>query len=308
MMKLNKDIWLKYLKTYESFNVDIPEGLKYVFNEVRKRIGNPTSSFTLDVNLNDFDFCDLILNIEVEFNEIKSNLSYEDKDIIYYSNLNIEDIVKNEVKTKIPVKICDISINLDKLSSVISHEIRHIYDIYMVNDESDMKSFINSLYYHKLSKKETDKHFLNFLRLIYLSLEHELIARNTMIWEMFINCKCSKQELYKLYKETFMYKSLTYLNYFNYNDLLLIDDIKIKVNEFISYFGGNPCQTDEDIKLFFKNWSFYFKSKYKEYTIEAYKVIDDLIQINELKYNKPKVKNIKEILLEIHNEYILPNK
>jgi hypothetical protein len=304
-MEINKNIWLKYLKTYESFNKDIPDGLKYIFNEVRNKIGEQKDSFDLDINLNDFDFCDLILNIKVEFNKLNSGIRYEDKDIIYYSNLNIDDIIRNKDKTTIPVKISDVCINSDKLSSVLSHEIRHIYDIYTINDESDMKSFMNSMYYSELSKNENNEQFLNFLRLIYLSLEHELIARNTMIWEMFINCKCSKIELYKLYKESFMYKSLTYLNDFKYDQLLKIDDILLKVNNFINYFGGNLCKSDDDINFFFINWSKYFKKKSDEYIKDGYKIIDDLIQLNEFKHNTAKVKNVKEILLEIHNKYIL---
>ena len=111
----------------------------------------------------------MILNIKVEFNLLNSGIRYENKDIIYYSNLNIDDIIKNKDKTTIPVKISDVCINLDKLSSVLSHEIRHIYDIYTVNDESDIKSFMNSMYYSELSKNESNEQFLNFLR---LSLEY----------------------------------------------------------------------------------------------------------------------------------------
>jgi hypothetical protein len=32
---------------------------------------------------------------------------------------------------------------------------------------------------------------------------------------------------------------------------------------------------------------------------------EDIIQLNEFKHNTTKVKNVKEILLEIHNKYIL---
>ena len=51
----------------------------------------------------------------------------------------------------------------------------------------------------------------------------------------------------------------------------------------------------------YERYDFWFREtvQVKE---EGYKVID------EFKNNTTKVKNVKELLLEIHNKYILPNK
>ncbi|MCK9415963.1 hypothetical protein M0Q97_04815 [Candidatus Dojkabacteria bacterium] len=249
------------------------------------------------------DFCDLIICLDVKFNKLNSGIRYEDKDIIYYSNININDLVLGKEKTIIPIIIYDVNLNIDKLISIISHEIRHIYDVYTINDESDMKSFINTLYYTELLKNETDKYFVDFLQLVYLSLEHELIARNTMIWEMFRNCKCEKNELYKLYYESYMYKSFNLLNSFNYHNLIDVNNIE-KVNNFINYFGGSLCENENDIIIFFKKWQKYFKEKSDEYLKEGYKVLNDILNINEFKNSDIKIINVKDLLLYIHNNYI----
>ena len=297
MKSIDKKLWFKYIKTYESFNKKIPDELKKIFKEVRNIIGNPVESFNIDIDLNKFNFCNLIIELEVSFEKLKSGVSYEDKDIIYYSNININDLVLGKNRTKIPIIVKDLFLNVDKLSSVISHEIRHIYDVYMINEESDMKSFIKSIYYTELYKSDDNNYFLNFLNLIYLSLEHELIARNTMIWEMFSYCKCSKEELYKLYHQSYMYKSFDILKSFDYN--LLIDETNIiqKVNNFINYFGGTLCNNDADITTFFDNWKKYFNDKSEEYLNEGYKILEDILSINEFKNNKVDVKNVKDMLL-----------
>jgi hypothetical protein len=301
-MKINKDLWYKYIKTYESFNKKIPDELKEIFNKIRLIIGNQNNTFNINIDLKRLNFCDLIIKLEVDFEKLNSGISYKDKDIIYYSNINIYDLVTSKEVTTLPVIVKDVNLNIDKLNSVISHEIRHIYDIYTINDESDMKSFIHSLYYEILKDSE-NKDFIYFLELVYLSLEHELIARNTMIWEMFRYCKVSKPELYNLYHKSYMYKSFDQLKFFNYNNVLNNTDI-LEVNKFINYFGGNICENDDDVIIFFENWNKYFIEKSEEYLKEGYEVLEDILSINEFKYNKKSIKNVKDILLYIHNNYI----
>lgn len=302
----NKHLRLPYIKTFEDFNIKIPDDLKEIFNEVRKIIGEPKDPFNIKIDLNKFNFCDIILDIEVVFNPLRTgDKSYQDKDIIYYSYVNIYDLLMCEELIKIPIRIDDIHINIDKLISTISHEIRHIYDVYTINDESDMKSFVDSYNYAIVKKGESNNEFLNFLFLVYLSLEHELIARNTMIWEMFKNCNCSKEELINLYYKSSIYNSFMLLDGFNYNEVIKVPDILNKVNNFIFYFKGDDCHDMSGVGNFFKKWQLYFKEKSTKYKKEALSVLDDIWNLNESVLSDPiKVKNVKTLLLEIHNKYI----
>jgi hypothetical protein len=56
--------------------------------------------------------------------------------------------------------------------------------------------------------------------------------------------------------------------------------------------------------IFFKNWQKYFKGKSDEYLKDGYKVLDDILNINEFKNNNIKTINVKDLLLYIHNNYI----
>jgi len=303
-MKINRNIWLKYIQVYEDFNKEIPIELKNIFSGIQDIIGYKNDSFVVKIDLNDLDFCDIILNINVKFTKLENNKKYSDKDIIYYSNININDLIKNEKDIELPIFISDIELNNDKLFSVISHEVRHIYDVFTINEESDMNSFINSLYYNVLKIDETDENFKEFLDFVYLSLEHELIARNTMIYENFINCKCDKDVLLKLFENTYMYKSLLMLKNFNCNNILKSKNIIDKTNKFISYFGGDDCENEEDVKLFYIKWQEYFNIKSNEYLIEANKMLDDVYNVikeNKIQHN---IKNVIDILKDIYANYI----
>lgn len=184
----------------------------------------------------------------------------------------------------------------------MSHEIRHIYDVHEINDKADMESFVKSLYLSTIKKNKINKNFIYFLDMVYLSLEHELISRNTMIYENFINCNCSKEKLYELFEKSFMYESLMMLNDFNYENLLKEPDILKNTNDFIHYFGGEICKNENDLSTFYQNWKKYFNLKSIEYIEESRKILDNIY--SDVKENKHEIKTVKEILLTIHNKYI----
>jgi hypothetical protein len=303
----NKDIRLKFLQIYEDFNKNIPDELIEIFKKIRKNIGHRDVSFNYLLDLNKIEFIDIILDIEVDFTEILNGKSYQDKDIVYYSNINIGDLIDEKSPIKLPIIIKDVNLNNDKLYSVISHEIRHIYDFFTINDESDFMSFVNSLNYSLLKKGELDNDYKSFLDLVYLSLEHELIARNTMIYENFINCKCSKEELFSEFEKTYMFNSLKILGNFNYQNLINIKYID-NINLFIDKFGGNRCENQEDITLFFEGWNNYFKEKSKDYLKEANNVLDKIYNVIKESNSVSKIRNVKEILLDIQNKYIKKNR
>ena len=65
--KINKKLWLSYLKTYEDFNKNIPDELKTLFKSIREIVGIQTKSFKTSINLNDLNFCDTIINIDAYY-------------------------------------------------------------------------------------------------------------------------------------------------------------------------------------------------------------------------------------------------
>jgi len=75
MKSIDKKLWFKYIKTYESFNREIPNELKKIFKEIRSIIGSPTESFNIDIDLNKLNFCDLIIELDVVFEKLNSGVS-----------------------------------------------------------------------------------------------------------------------------------------------------------------------------------------------------------------------------------------
>lgn len=65
MINIDKYKWYKFIKTYESFNKEIPNKLKKLFNDIRNIIGTPIKSFKKDIDLNLLNFCDLIICLDV---------------------------------------------------------------------------------------------------------------------------------------------------------------------------------------------------------------------------------------------------
>jgi len=300
----NKNIRLKFLQVYEDFNKEIPDELIEIFKKIKILLGEKTDSFKQILKTGDLSFIENDIKIIVDFEKINNNKSYSDKDIVYYSNIDLYDLIYNSDKIiKIPIKIKDTTLNNNKLYSVISHEIRHIYDFFTINDESDFNSFVNSLYY-SLLKKENDEIFNNFLDLVYLSLEHELIARNTMIYENFINSKCSLETLQEEFKKTSIYESLILLRNFDYNKLL---DLKYlnNINLFIDKFGGNKCENILDVENFLIGWKKYFVDKSNEYMIESNDVLNKIYNVIKETYEYKKLENVKDILKRIYDKYIL---
>jgi len=308
MYKLDKSKWNNYIKIYEEFVKGIPDDLKEIFLKIRKDIGNRESSFEEIIDLESYG---MIKGVKIRF-----VVEFEKSDQTdYYSNINIFELLdpKENKIIDVPIHIRDKSMDVDKLISVISHEIRHVYDAYIVNNESDIESFVKSLYLYKIRKNTAaDKEFDYFLNLVYLSLEHELIARNTMIYENFINCRCDKEELFTLFEKTFIYESLVMLRNFDHKTILKGDRNELIKNtkKFVEFFKE---YTDiENIEEFYKNWEIYFKNKSDEYLKEAYDVLDTICseeikeKFHPLKYPSYKeYRNAKNVLLDIVTSFSL---
>lgn len=139
MKSLDRNKWFKYIKLYEEFNREIPEELKTVYQKMRNDIGTPDKSFRKLLNLNDYDFVDLLIELNVNFiKKEKQNLPYTDREIKYYSNFNLYDLITGKSPIQMDVIIEDIEMNPEKLCSLLAHELRYVYDAYSNLRESDL--------------------------------------------------------------------------------------------------------------------------------------------------------------------------
>lgn len=254
---------LKYLKLYEDFSQkSIPELIKKISYTIRKDVlTNGNISFTKHYIIDAFD---ILLNIRYKNGNYKP----------YHSDVNIYDILSGKETIDIIVDVQDINIDIDYLMSIISHEIRHIYDIYTMVEDSDFEEFKKIPIINKYKN--------DFTKFVYLCLEHELIARNNMLYELYrwINIT-DKTELYKIFKNSYTYKALIDLKNFDYKQFSKIDNCYNFTVMFSKEIGD---VFDGDLEQYYKKWFDYFNNK----SIEYLSYVDDMLDevINDVKDNK----------------------
>jgi len=268
-MKLNKKQsikkWNQFIdensQIFEDFkDKSFPVLLKKIYSLIRKDIiNNGDNFFNNNYQIDSF-------NIDIVINYQKGNKEP------YYSNINIYDILTEPEKPVIiPVKIVDDKIDIDYLMSIISHEIRHIYDIYTVSGDVEIQEFVKSMTISKFKNKCPE-----FVELVYLSLEHELITRHNMLYEMYryINI-IDKDKLFEIFKKSFVYEALTKLQNFDYLEFIKKPDILEFTKEFSESIGD---QFDGDLIKYYSNWNNFFKQKSQEFIEYVNDILDDIIE------------------------------
>ena len=260
--------WSKYIKLFEDFSdKSYPQLIKKVCFIIRGEIklnGNNSFSKTYDI-----DGLKLLINL---------NYRKGDKQP-YYSNVNIYDIISGEKPHFIDVLITDLTIDLDYLMGIISHEIRHIYDILTTVDDLDVKDFLKSKVITEYKREAINKDFIN---LVYLSLEHEMITRHNMLYEMFRWQGISdKVELYRLFEKSYTYEALNKLKTFDINRLVKSDDIYDFTNRFSKSIGD---EFDGDLLRYYSKWNDFFIEKSDEFLNYIDSMLDDVI--DDIKNNR----------------------
>lgn len=266
---MDEKLRLRYLELYEDFSKkSIPEELKYIFNQIRPDlIKNGNNSFSKNYIILGFD-----LNIIVDY-------KCGDKKP-YYSNIDIYKILTELDKSvEIKINIVDLEIDINYLMSVISHEIRHIYDLYTTSSDIEINEFLKV----RTINKYMNTIFRSFINLVYLSLEHELISNYNMLYEQFrwINIT-DKNKLYEIFKMTFTYTGYELLKNFDSDSFIKnhnINELKNFTNEFILDIKDNFEQIIDinDLLSYYKKWEMFFKNKSEEYLSYIDNMLDEVI-------------------------------
>jgi len=260
----NKNI----IKLFEDFNYKSnPEIIKKICNLIRKDIiNNGDRSFSKNYNIDDINL-DLVIDFSL-------NSKHP-----YYSNVNIYDIINGVEPVLLRIIVVDETIDVDYLMSVISHEIRHIWDVYTVSSDYEIADFKKSIAITKFKKTGKMSKFIN---LVYLSLEHELIARHNMIYEMFRwKNIVDKEKLVDLFEKSYINQALQQLKSFSYLEILNEPDLYNFTIEFSKNIGDN---FDGDLQKYYLNWEFLFKQKSDLFLSYVDSMIDDVI--SDIKNNK----------------------
>lgn len=255
-----------YIKLFEDFNQkSLPSLIKKISYIIRKDItDNGNNSYNKEYNIDGIH-----INLIVDYKK-----SYKQP---YYSNVNIYDVISGKEPIDIKVIVNDLKIDIDYLMSIVSHEIRHIYDVYTVVNDAEMLDFVKSIAVFK------NKNRNEFVNLVYLSLEHELIARNNMLYELYryINIT-DKNKLYKIFKKSYVFKALEDLKNFNANLFISKND---DLYDFTLNFSKDIGDDfNGDMKKYYSKWEEFFHKKSDEFLGYVDNMLDDII--NDIKNNK----------------------
>lgn len=257
-------IWSEYIKLYEDMKLtSLPEELKQMTKEIRDVIKDDVSnnkSFSKHIETNG-----LKINLSIEYTKNQKSMYFSDVDIYKL-------IYENEI-IDINVIVEDTEINLNSLMSVINHELRHVYDVFMINDNFDMKPFTDLLLLNRFKKNIDNKKYKYFTDLMYLSFEHEFIARNCMLYDKFVYDGYDKEKLYELFKSTYTYEALIQLQNFNADNFINSFDkneLEQVTKELVKEMNYNFTNAND----FYKNWEKYFKDKSEKYLKHAHEMLD----------------------------------
>jgi len=224
--------------------------------------------------------------IEVDIKIVKSNKYYSNIDWLKFLNGDYEIIVE---------VIEDYDINY--VVSTIIHEIRHMIDFTDENINAGLSSFDMDM---NLRKYNIDT-FSEFYILVYISLEHELVARNNQIYPYIKFKNLSKEDSIEILKKSFIWQALDKLNSFDYKKFVqkFDTDLLIQItNNFIKdclFDNETLIENKHELISFYKIWDEYFCKTSKKWHDLLLREVDI---IYERKLNKCFV-DYKEVINEI---------
>jgi len=187
--------------------------------------------------------------IEVDIKIIQSNRYYSKIDWIKFLEGDYEIIIEVEQ---------DYDINY--VVSTIIHEMRHMIDFTDENLNIGLSSFDMG---KNLRKYNIDV-FNEFYILVYISLEHEIVARNNQIYPYIKFKNLKKEQSIEILKQSFIWKALNMLKDFDYKNFINKFDEKVLINitnGFIKeclYDNDSHIENNDELLSFYKIWDEYF--------------------------------------------------
>lgn len=292
---IRKDLRTKSFKPFNNYNFK-NEFLDLNNLIIHLKINNSSiENYSGGIDLKTFKLC--------------SSNYYTSQNIIYEYIQNCEMILNLNILN---------DLNKSKLKALLIHELTHILQL---KKEIDNKKTTNSYFqfendYSLINKtwilqknyfifktkysvelSSKWKPFNYFLDVFYNSLDSELNAKISELWQYLDNFKTKDKDKLEFYlKQSQIYKNYIAVEEFTYEKL---NNIFKNKNDFIeatdtfndmlklNYSFYNPTiqkiLNNSDLELYFKKWNFYFKIKMKKHINKMNSLINSIINENILK-------------------------
>ena len=314
------------LKEYQEFSKEEEKiyefALKKHMNVIKHKIENNVveglNSFEFDFDfsnnkdMKEFDPFGVIFDIIIDFenNNKKKYYAYIQEDIIKKNNFRNFDI---------KIEIIDFKIDYYQLFSIITHELKHVYDLYHNNN---LDSFDKVLHTNGLINFYKKNYWIHdFMQLNYLALDHEVDARIRMLYDKLYYLRTfDKSMIQDEFKKNYLYKSAMMLINFDPNNILT----KVEFNELLKFtniFIENilkkkyVIKTLDELKNFYKEIKINFENIGNKFLLNTNDIIDKFIRDNKpysenhyltigYDYNNDEFNNDEYVfteLLEIYN-------
>lgn len=298
MISINKNKLLKY-KEYLKEAIDpwkLKLGIKS-FNRLDNEkltiygdLKNLSAQLTKELNNIKLPYKKLLIfgGIEVDIKITQSNR--------YYSNVDWIKFLKGDNEITIEVEK---NYDINYLVSTIIHEIRHMIDF----TDENLNSGLSSFDIDKNLRKYNIDVFNEFFILVYISLEHELVARNNHIYPYIKFKNIKKEKSLEILKKSFIWKSLDMLNKFDYNYFIGKFDENFLINitnNFLKdclYDNNSIIENKSNLIIFFKTWSEYFKEVSKKWKSLLMREVDMVYERKN--YSALDLENYKETINNI---------
>ncbi len=200
-----------------------------------------------------------------------------------------------EIDIKVPINY-----DINYLTSTLIHELRHIIDFSDGAKSSGISSFLMDIHLRKFNVGL----FSEFYTLVYLSLEHELLARNNQIYPYIKFKNVSKKESLDILKKSFIWDALQNLNSFDSSSFIEkfnTADLIEKTNSFIrNVLHDNiiVVEDNNDLIGFYKIWEDHFKDISKDWTSILVSEVDRVYERKMWIFNEGIQSTSKKILIE----------
>jgi hypothetical protein len=245
---------------------------------------------------NEFHYIQLPFTKKYEIFGILFNITISNG-LSYSSHIDWDKFMNDiyEIDIKVPIDY-----DLNYSSSLLIHELRHIIDFSDGAKSSGLSSFLMDIHLRNFNIGL----FSEFYALVYLSLEHELLARNNQIYPYIKFKNFSKEESLDILKKSFIWEALQNLNKFN--SLSFIKKFKTydlieKTNSFIkNVLHDNKViiEDDNDLIEFYNIWDEYFKEISKNWTSILLSEVDRIYERKMWIFNEGIRYIAKKILIE----------
>lgn len=286
----------KFKELFESINSD------YIKNILKNSgVENPTL-YHKDLDelseyfTNEFQFIQLPFTKKYEIFGVLFNITISNG-LSYSSYIDWNKFMNDiyEIEIKVPIDY-----DLNYLSSTLIHELRHIIDFSDGAKSSGLSSFLMDMHLRNFNIGL----FSEFYILVYLSLEHELLARNNQIYPYIKFKNLSREKSLNILKKSFIWEALQILN--DFNPLLFIKKFKTsdlieKTNSFIKnvlHDNKMIIEDDNDLIEFYNIWDEYFKEISKKWTLILLSEVNRIYERKMWIFNEGIKSIAKKILIE----------